>query len=122
MQILKIEMNKKEKMITIKIFIIIYLIVDLVNLILHRKLGNFLKNNTATRSILEKKYNGRKELVDKMIDSMDEIAWCEYLRSLIPIYHVYELLMLSSSLLALKLIPEETMKEVVKKAENDDTW
>lgn len=109
-------------MITIKIFIIIYLLVDLVNLILHRKLGNFLKNNHATRSILEKKYNGRKELVDEMIDSMDEIAWCEYLRSLIPIYHIYELLMLSGSLLVLKLIPEETMKEVVKKAENDDTW
>ena len=105
-------------MITIKIFIIIYLIVDLINLILHRKLGNFLKNNPATRSILEKKYNGRKE----MIDSMDEIAWCEYLRSLIPIYHIYELFMLSGSLLALKLIPEETMKEVVKKTENDDTW
>lgn len=109
-------------MVTIKIFIIIYLIIDLINLILHRKLGNFLKNNPATRSILEKKYNGRKELVDEMINSMDEIAWCEYLRSLIPIYHIYELLMLSSSLLALKLIPEETMKEVVKKAENDDTW
>ena len=57
-----------------------------------------------------------------MIDSMDEIEWCEYLRSLIPIYHIYELFMLSGSLLALKLIPEETMKEVVKKAENDDAW
>lgn len=109
-------------MITIKIFIIIYLLVDLVNLILHRKLGNFLKNNPATRLILEKKYDDRKESVDKIIDSMDEIAWCEYLRSLIPIYHIYELFMLSGSLLALKLIPEETMKEVVKKAENDDTW
>ena len=109
-------------MATIKIFIIIYLLVDLVNLILHRKLGNFLKNNPTTRSILEKKYNGRKESVDEMIDSMDEIEWCEYLRSLIPIYHIYELFMLSGSLLALKLIPEETMKEVVKKAENDDTW
>ena len=109
-------------MITIKIFIIIYLLVDLVNLILHRKLGNFLKNNLATKSILEKKYNGRKELINEMIDSMDEIAWREYLRSLIPIYHIYELFMLSGSLLVLKLIPEETMKEVVKKAENDDTW
>lgn len=109
-------------MITIKIFIIIYLLVDLVNLILHRKLGNFLKNNPATRSILEKKYNGRKELIDEIIDSMDEITWREYLRSLIPIYHIYELFMLSGSLLALKLIPEETIKGVVKKAENDDTW
>lgn len=109
-------------MITIKIFIIIYLLVDLVNFLLHRKLGNFLKNNPTTKSILEKKYNGRKESVDEMIDSMDEITWREYLRSLIPIYHIYELLMLSGSLLVLKLIPEETMKEVVKKAENDDTW
>lgn len=109
-------------MITIKIFIIIYLLVDLINLILHRKLGNFLKNNPTTKSILEKKYNGRKKSVDEMIDSMDEITWREYLRSLIPIYHIYELLMLSGSLLVLKLIPEETMKEVVKKAENDDTW
>lgn len=109
-------------MTTIKIFIIIYLIVDLINLILHRKLGNFLKDNSTTRSILEKKYNGRKELVDEMIDSMDEIAWSEYLRSLIPIYHIYELFMLSGSLLALKLIPEEIMKEIAKKSENDDSW
>ena len=106
----------------LKIIILIYLGITLIDLILDKMLGVLLAKHPTTKEIFLMKYPEDEEDVNKFIESMKTPIFTECLEYFIPIYNVWLLFILCAGLIFLKFKSKKVMEDVKKMFEDDKTW